>query len=191
MGNWRRLSEGPGQLGPSARPTTATLSLSLSPVTGSSAATAGWPAMGEGSGGRSGSLPMKKEFFQSLEGEVKSMRSRYGLIAIFILLAGLVVSCSRPTAKDQVLKKFSCDSLQGVIHQAGISIDSRVKKEGRGALKINVAEATVVRLSGQIADGRCSRARLPGDVVLFRGQRRILFPGAGHDPQRHDELDTA
>jgi hypothetical protein len=89
---------------------------------------------------------MKKEFFQSLEGEVKSMRSRYGLIAIFILLAGLVVSCSRTTAKDQVLEKFSCDSLQGVIHQAGISIDSRLKKEGRGALKINVAEATVVRL---------------------------------------------
>lgn len=74
------------------------------------------------------------------------MRSRYGLVAIFSLLAGLVASCSRPTAKDLVMEKFSCDSLDGVIHQVGISIDSRVKKEGRGALKIDVAEAMVVRL---------------------------------------------
>jgi hypothetical protein len=75
-----------------------------------------------------------------------SMRRRFKLGAIFILVAGLVPSCSRPTAKDQVLKKISCDSLEGVIHQAGISVDSRVKKEGRGALKIEVIEAEVVRL---------------------------------------------
>jgi hypothetical protein len=74
------------------------------------------------------------------------MRRRSSLAAIFVLLAGFVPSCSRPTAKDQVLKKYSCDSLEGVIHQAGISIDSRMKKEGRGALKIEVAEAEVVRL---------------------------------------------
>jgi hypothetical protein len=74
------------------------------------------------------------------------MRRRLNLAAIFILIAGLVPSCSRPTAKDQVLKRFSCDSLEGVIHQAGISIDSRVKKEGQGALKIEVAKAEVIRL---------------------------------------------
>jgi len=94
------------------------------------------------------------------------MRSRYGLIAIFILLAGLVASCSRPTGKDLVLEKFSCDSLDGVIHQVGVSIDGRVKKEGRGALKISVAEAMVVRLfeTGDID--------IEGAVLLYQARLR-------------------
>ncbi|MFZ2053267.1 MAG: hypothetical protein WAU81_03625 [Candidatus Aminicenantales bacterium] len=74
------------------------------------------------------------------------MRSRYGSAAVFILLTGMVPSCSRPTAKDLVVEKFACDSREGVINQVGISIDSRIKKEGQGALKIVVAEPAVVRL---------------------------------------------
>lgn len=74
------------------------------------------------------------------------MKSRYGLVAVLSLLAGLVASCSRPTAKDLVMEKITCDSLDGIIHQVGIAVDSRVKKEGRGALRLSVSEPTVVRL---------------------------------------------
>ncbi|MGB7294111.1 MAG: hypothetical protein WBC70_00850 [Candidatus Aminicenantales bacterium] len=74
------------------------------------------------------------------------MRSRYEWVAAIVLLAGLIASCSRPDAKDLVLAKFSCDSQDGLISQVGVTIDSRIKKEGQGALKIVVAEPAVVRL---------------------------------------------
>jgi hypothetical protein len=74
------------------------------------------------------------------------MRLRYGLIGLFILLTGLASSCSRPTDKDTVIRKFSCDSREGVIHRVGIALDAREKKEGKGSLRIDIAEPMVIRL---------------------------------------------
>ncbi len=74
------------------------------------------------------------------------MRPRSASVAVFILFTGMVMSCSRSTSKDLVIEKFSCDSLEGVIHSIGISPDGRVKKEGQAALRIDIAEPTVVRL---------------------------------------------
>ncbi len=71
---------------------------------------------------------------------------RYTSVATLILLTGMAASCSRPTSRDIVLEKFSCDSLDGVIHQAGIAVDNRVKKEGDGALRISFTEPVVARL---------------------------------------------
>ncbi len=74
------------------------------------------------------------------------MRPRSASVALFIFFIGMVMSCSKPTSRDLVIEKFSCDSLEGVIHDVGISIDARVKREGRGALRINISEPMVVRL---------------------------------------------
>lgn len=74
------------------------------------------------------------------------MRLNGRWVSVFILFAVMAVSCSRPTADDIVLREFSCDSLAGVIHQDGIAVDTRVKKEGRGALRVDVAEPMIVRL---------------------------------------------
>ena len=74
------------------------------------------------------------------------MRSKYALTTISIVLATMAVSCSRSSAKDIVISKFPCDSLEGVIQQTGIVIDTGFKKEGRGALRIDVTEPTVIRL---------------------------------------------
>jgi hypothetical protein len=74
------------------------------------------------------------------------MRLRYTLVGTLILLTAIVASCSGPTSKDIVLRKFPCDSLDGVIQPAGIAVDNRVKKEGRGALKISATEPAVFRL---------------------------------------------
>jgi hypothetical protein len=74
------------------------------------------------------------------------MRSRYRSSGILLLVACLAVSCSGRKVKDVVISKFHCDSLEGVIHRVGIAIDTRVKKEGRGALRIGVDEPTVIRL---------------------------------------------
>ena len=74
------------------------------------------------------------------------MRSRTGWYAVFVLAAGLTASCFRSGTKELVLEEYSCDSLEGVIHQAGVTVDTRRKIEGRGSLKFSIAEPEVVRL---------------------------------------------
>lgn len=75
-----------------------------------------------------------------------SVRLRIGWLALFVMAAGLTASCSRPGARDLVLEKFSCDSLEGVIHQVGVAVDTNRKAEGQGSLKFSIAEPAVVRL---------------------------------------------
>lgn len=74
------------------------------------------------------------------------MRKRRAMVGALVLLAGTAVSCSRQTAKDVVIREFPCDTLEGVIHRTGIVLDSKTKKEGKAALRIDVVEPTVVRL---------------------------------------------
>lgn len=74
------------------------------------------------------------------------MRMSRGLTIVFLLPAVIAVSCSRPAGDDMLIRKFSCDSLEGVIHQNGIAVDTKVKKEGRGALRVDLSEPMIVRL---------------------------------------------
>lgn len=74
------------------------------------------------------------------------MRLRIGWLAVFVMAAVLSASCTQPGAKDLVLEKFSCDTLEGVIHQVGVTVDTNRKAEGRGSLKFSIAEPEVVRL---------------------------------------------
>ena len=74
------------------------------------------------------------------------MRKRTWLIPVLALIAGLLMSCSKPSRKDIVLKKYSCDSLDGLIQLSGIELDGRVLSEGKGALKVTLTEPSVIRL---------------------------------------------
>jgi hypothetical protein len=74
------------------------------------------------------------------------MKLRILVILICVLIAGLMMFCSKPSAKDVVLKKYSGDSLDGTIQLSGIEIDARVKSEGKGSLKISLTEPSVIRL---------------------------------------------
>ncbi len=74
------------------------------------------------------------------------MSSRTGWAAVIILAAGLTAPCCRSGAKDLNLLRFSCDSPEGVIHPAGVTVDTGRKTEGRASLKFNIAEPEVIRL---------------------------------------------
>jgi len=74
------------------------------------------------------------------------MRKRTWMIPVLALIAGLMMSCPKPSRKDLVLKKYPCDSLDGLVQLSGIKLDGRVRSEGKGALKITITEPSVIRL---------------------------------------------
>ncbi len=68
--------------------------------------------------------------------------ARWACGLMVLWLAG----CSRPAGKDIELKKYELDSLDGVVQQTGIEVDTKIKAEGSGSLKITVTEPSVIRL---------------------------------------------
>ncbi|MEW5900905.1 MAG: hypothetical protein AB1715_05530 [Acidobacteriota bacterium] len=67
------------------------------------------------------------------------------------MLAGLT-ACSRRSARELELKRYPLDNLEGLIHLTGVEVDSRIKTEGSGSLRLAVTEPSVIRLfeSGDI-----------------------------------------
>lgn len=74
------------------------------------------------------------------------MKSRTVAILVCILVSGLTISCNKTSRKDLVIKKYPCDSLDGLVGLAGVSVDERVKSQGKGSLKIHLTEPSVIRL---------------------------------------------
>lgn len=74
------------------------------------------------------------------------MKLRILVILVCVLIAGLKVSCSRTSREALLIKKYSCDSLEGIIHLSGVQIDAQVKNEGKRSLKFNLTEPSVIRL---------------------------------------------
>ncbi len=66
------------------------------------------------------------------------------------MVCGLMVlwlaSCTKPVGKDIEIKTYSLDSLDGLIQKSGVEIDTQIKAEGSGSLKIIVSEPSVIRL---------------------------------------------
>jgi len=74
------------------------------------------------------------------------MKPRILLIFICALVGGLVMSCSKASNKDLVIKRYACDGLDGLIRLSGIEADDGVKSEGKASLKIILAEPSVIQL---------------------------------------------
>lgn len=66
------------------------------------------------------------------------------LIGLCVVMIG--VDCSQPAHQVSELKKFPLDDLEGVITQAGVRIDKKVTSDGKGSLRIDATQPTVVRL---------------------------------------------
>jgi hypothetical protein len=70
--------------------------------------------------------------------------------AIAAWVCGLMVlwlaGCSKPSGKDIEIKTYALDSLDGLIQQSGVEIDTQTKAEGSGSLKITVSKPSVIRL---------------------------------------------
>ena len=74
------------------------------------------------------------------------MKPRILMILVCALVAGLMMSCSKASRKDLVIKEYSCDGLDGLIRISGIEVDDRVKSEGKASLKISLSEPSVIQL---------------------------------------------
>jgi hypothetical protein len=74
------------------------------------------------------------------------MKTKIVMILACVALAGAIISCGKPSAKDVVLKRYSGDSLDGVIQVSGIQTDNRIRSEGDGSLRISLTEPSVIRL---------------------------------------------
>ena len=71
------------------------------------------------------------------------MKPRIVLMTAAFLAAGLSTACSR---REPAILSFSGDSLDDLVQASGIQVDGRVKCEGKGSLRIDLAEPSVVRL---------------------------------------------
>ncbi len=47
-----------------------------------------------------------------------------------------VIGCSKPAQQVSELKRFSIDSMDGIITQSAVQIDKAVSSDGKGSLKI-------------------------------------------------------
>ncbi len=75
------------------------------------------------------------------------MKRAAAALGAFILLGAFTAGCGRKSGgKDLELRRFSMDTLEGVIQRTETEIDTRIKAEGVGSLKITVAEPSVIRL---------------------------------------------
>jgi hypothetical protein len=65
----------------------------------------------------------------------------------FLLLTSLLIAgCSKPATESAEIKRYTLDTLDGVITRSGIEIDKAVSSDGKGSLKITAAAPTVVKL---------------------------------------------
>lgn len=72
---------------------------------------------------------------------------RAAALGAAVLLASVMVDCGRaPRSKDIEIRRFSLDTLEGVIQGTGVEIDKHVKAEGAGSLKVTVGEPSIIRL---------------------------------------------
>lgn len=74
------------------------------------------------------------------------MKGKKVLVFVCGWLLGASMFCGRSSPKDIVIKTFSCDSLDGVIGVSGVELDTQVKTEGKGSLKVSLTEPAVIRL---------------------------------------------
>jgi hypothetical protein len=63
------------------------------------------------------------------------------IVLIFFLWA-----CDKPSQQAVEIKHYPIDALDGIITRSGVQFDNVISKDGKGSLKISVAEPTVIRL---------------------------------------------
>jgi len=71
-----------------------------------------------------------------------SAKAKGFIIAMSLIIGG----CSQRQVQVTELKKFPLDDLEGVIMKSGVQMDGKVSSDGKGSLRIDVAQPTVIRL---------------------------------------------
>jgi hypothetical protein len=76
------------------------------------------------------------------------------VVVIFVFPA-----CSKQSQQVVELKRFSLDTLEGLITQSGVQLDKEISSDGKGSLRIEATGPTVVRLF-ELGDIDVENARL-------------------------------
>lgn len=109
-------------------------------------------------------------------------------IQLLILLSALcfVLGCQRKCVTTEVVKSFPLNSMEGVITQSGVMLDTIISSDGKGSLKINVTQPIVVKLfevrGVDIENARLVyRAHVKTENVVGQAYLEMwcVFPGLG------------
>ena len=85
---------------------------------------------------------------------------RNSLVVPAVLSIFLILGCAQKQSTSVVeLKKFPLDTLEGVITQTGVEVDSKITSDGKGALRITTDGPATVRLF-EVHDIDVENARL-------------------------------
>ncbi len=95
-------------------------------------------------------------------------------------------ACSKQSQQVIELKRFSIDTLEGILTKSGVELDKDISSDGNGSLRIDTTGPTVIRLfelgdidvenarliyQSKDADRRRGGAGISGNVVPFCWQR--------------------
>jgi hypothetical protein len=114
------------------------------------------------------------------------MGIKNGAILVCLLMIFGLTNCSKSTSQAVEIKSFPVDNLEGIITQSGVEMDKTVSSDGKGSLRISVAEPTVVRLYEvrdlNIENGRLiyqAKVRTEGVEGQVYLEMWCHFPGKG------------
>jgi len=98
----------------------------------------------------------------------------------------VLISCSSPAKQIVELKRFSMDSIEGIITRSNVGIDKDISSDGNGSLKMTSTKPTVIRLfetgdidvenARLIYQARVRTENVEGKVYL---EMWCHFPGKG------------
>lgn len=95
---------------------------------------------------------------------MKRFALRAALICLLAAL-GCIGSCSRPPKIVSELAHFDLNSLDGVLTESNISVDSTISSDGTASLRITAPESTTVRLF-ELGDIDVSNAKIVYRAML-------------------------
>ncbi len=74
------------------------------------------------------------------------MKKRAWMALVCVSVMTAAISCSKPSPEDTGIMTFPIDNLEGLLTQSRVEVDRTVSSDGRGSVKISVAEPAIVRL---------------------------------------------
>ncbi len=74
------------------------------------------------------------------------MNMRDSVLCTLAALCCIVGGCSNTSVLDIELKHYTLNSLDSIISNSGVQFDEKISSDGKGSLRIDASESTVVRI---------------------------------------------
>jgi hypothetical protein len=73
------------------------------------------------------------------------MLKQIQILAILITLF-ISIGCQKSSTSIEIIKSFPINSMEGVLTQSGVTLDTVISSDGKGSLKITVDQPAIVKL---------------------------------------------